>query len=325
MNKSKILFLILLLQFLYSYCLAEDFDIKHADSLEADNQKITVMGNIIINYKDAVIEAPEGIVENDSEGQPDRAIFTGRAKLKLKDRRLEADKIILSIKNKTISAEGNTLSELKDKKNNSIIIYSDFQELLWSGENANAKGNLKTTYEDTKISSDTVKIIYKDKKPKEAVFSGTTQKSNLEQPSNITEAKEIIFNLTTHDIYSLGEVTSTIWPDKNIARDKQDPVLVNADELYINNETGTITAKDEKNKVKITYKETKGESNEGFLLKNKKSGKPEKILFKGNANVSQPDKQLSSEEVEFSFNNKKLTSNTKTSIRPKTIIYKKEQ
>ena len=303
---------------------AEEFEIKHADTLEADKQQITIMGNILINYKDAVIEAPDGKIETDEEGQPDKAIFFGRAKLKLKDRKIEADKITVSIKNKTILAEGNTISELKDKKNNNLIISSDYQELLWSGENANAKGNLKTTYEDTKVTSDNVKIIYKNKKPTEAIFSSNTKLSNLEQPTNITQAKEITFDINSHDIQALGNVSTTIWPDKSLTREKQDPVFLNTNELFINNETGTVSAKDELNKVKITYKETMGESLEGFLLKDKKDGKPEKIIFKGNASVNQPDKQLSSEEVVFNFKDQKLNSNTKTNIRPKTIIYKKE-
>ena len=91
------------------YSLAQELEIKHADSLEADKEEIIIKGNIIINHRDATIEAPEGKIETNSEGKPSKAIFSGRAKLKLKDRSLEADKITVSIADETIQAEGNTI------------------------------------------------------------------------------------------------------------------------------------------------------------------------------------------------------------------------
>ena len=39
---------------------AEEIQIKHADILEVDKEQILIKGNIIINFKDAVIEAPGG-------------------------------------------------------------------------------------------------------------------------------------------------------------------------------------------------------------------------------------------------------------------------
>ena len=306
--------------------LAEDFQIKHADSLEADKEQIFIKGNVLINYKDAILEAPLGSIESDSNGEPSKAIFTGRAKLKLKDRKIEADKITISINNKTIYAEGNTISQLKDKKNNFIIINSDFQELYWNGEDANAMGNMKTSYIDTMVNSDEAKIIYKNKKPNQAVFySNNNESANLVQPTNITSAKEFIFDINTRDFEAIGNVISTIWPDKTKPAAEQDPILLNTDNLFIDNASGIITAKSKhNNKVKLSYQETKGESLETYLHRNKATGKPEKIIFKGNANVTQNDKELSSEEVIFNFADKKLTSNTQTNIRPKTVIFKND-
>ena len=113
-NNLKFLFIFSAL--FLNQALAEEIEIKHADSLQADKEHISIKGNVLINYKDAVIEAPEAYIETDSSGEQDKAIFTHRGKLKLKDRKLEADKITVSIKDKTIIAEGNTNSELKDKK-----------------------------------------------------------------------------------------------------------------------------------------------------------------------------------------------------------------
>ncbi|OGI19491.1 MAG: hypothetical protein A3B68_04165 [Candidatus Melainabacteria bacterium RIFCSPHIGHO2_02_FULL_34_12] len=320
--KAKILLLCFQSLFV-SIAFAEEFEIKHADSLEAEKEKINIKGSVVINYKDSVIEAPECIIESNSKGEPEKAIFTGRAKLKLKDRILEGDKITVSIKDKVIIAEGNTLSKLKDKKNNDIEISADFQELHWSGEDANAKGNLKTIYQDTEVNSDEAKIIYKNKRPEQAVFLGKLKQANLEQPTSITFANEFTFDIDSKNIQGRGDVKSTIWPNQKLPREKQDPVHLNSEDLYIDQGSGIITAKSGIEKVNVDYQDTKGESREAYLIRDNKDGKPEKILFIGNANVSQIDKQITSEEVVFNFKDKKLTSNTKTNIRPKTIIFKK--
>lgn len=316
-------FILLFFIFCKTALAQEEFEIKHADKLEADKNQISLKGNLIINYKDATIEAQEGKIETTSEGQPDKAFFFPRAKVKLKDRLLEADKITVLIKDKKMHAEGNTQAVLKDKKNDSIIVMCDHQEVFWSGEGANGKGNLTTTYKETLVTSDQANIIYKNKRPNQAVFSGTQMSANLEQPTNQTSADEIIFDIPTHDIHAFGNVKTLIWPDETKPKNDQDPILVTTEDILVDQTSGTVIAKSGTNKVKVIYQETKGESFEAVLLKNKGSGKPERIIFKGNATVSQPDKQISSEEVIFNFADKKLTSNTKTNIRPKTLIFKK--
>lgn len=315
---------VLILAFLWcpnSY--AEDFEIKHADLLEADKNKINIKGNIIINYKEATIKASDGVIETSNEGNPDTAIFFNRPVIQLKDRYLEADKITVHIKDKKIIAEGNSNSSLVDKKNNTIMISSDYQELLWSGEGANAKGNIQTSYQETLVTSEECKIIYKNKKPNQAVFLGSTkEKAKLEQPTNKILAKEIQFDIATNNILANGDVDITIWPDQKTPKEEQDTISFNSGNLLIDQKSGLTIAKSDKNLVKVSYQETKGESQEALLIKNKDTGKPEKIIFKGKANVTQPDKQLSSEEIVFDFKDKKLISSTKTNVRPKTLIFK---
>ncbi|GEM_PF-3292097 len=302
---------------------AEEIQIKHADILEADKEQILIKGNIIINFKDAVIEAPEGQITTNEKGEQETARFTGRSKIKLKDRYIEADKITVRINEKIIYAEGKTISELRDKNNEPIKIECDYQELSWEGENANAKGNLRTKYQETNIKADSVKIIYKNKKPNEAIFTSNKNSAKLEQPSNITTANEFVFNIPTHNVLAHGDVMSTVWPNTNEERETQEPIFLTSDNLYIDNSTGKVTAKSDKTKVKLSYTDTNGESLEAYLIRDKNNGNPEKIVFKGNANVKQQDKELISEEVVFSFNDKKLTSTSSTNARPKTIIYKK--
>lgn len=303
-----------------------NFEIKHADTLQTDQENIVVKGDVVVNYKDAVIEAPEAIIETIEKGKPYKAIFTNGS-IRLKDRNLKANKITILIEKRLILAKENVMSELKDKKNNSLIINSDYQELYWSGEDASANGNLKTIYNDTQVTADELKVIYKNKRPTHAIFFGTKKPVHLEQPTNITFAKEITFEINSENFEAKDQVETTIWPDKNLPRTKQDPIIVKSDELYIDNETGTVKARAQENtnKVQLNYQEISGESQEALLVKENKNGKPEKIIFKGNANVSQLDKELRAEEIVFDLNDKKLTSDATANKRPKTTFFKKDE
>ncbi len=310
---------------LFSYCSTyakDEFEIKHADSLEADKQAISINGNINVEYKDALIEATQGKIDSDINGEPYTASFTGKAKLKLKDRFLEADTITIIINDKKIIATGKVYSELKDKKQNPIIITSDYQELYWSGENAKAKGNITTKCEDLIISSEEANIIYKNKKPVQALFTGTKPQANLMQPTNSTYADEFAIDIKTHNVLAIGNVKSTIWPNTDKPKSDQEPISLSTENLYIDDSTGTITAKSVHKKVNFIFETTNGESLEAKLVRNDKTKKPEKIVFIGSADVVQEDKKLSSEEIVFNFSDKKLTSNTKTNVRPKTLIFK---
>ena len=55
--KNYILILLILfpLTILTGNAAQEEFEIKHADSLEASKAQINVQGNILIKYKDAII------------------------------------------------------------------------------------------------------------------------------------------------------------------------------------------------------------------------------------------------------------------------------
>lgn len=303
----------------------EEFEVKHADILEIIGDKIIINGNLNLKYGDAIISAPKGEIETNNGKEATKAIFSGRVKINLNDRKIEADKIIFVINNKYLIADGKTKSEFKDEKGKTIIITADYQKLNWNGEDANAKGNIQAIYEDTSVKSDEALIIYKGKKPSHAIFYGINKYATLERPSSFTNAKSITFDIQTKEISASGNVQSTIWPDEEKNKDEQDPVIVKADDVFIEDNLKNVIAKGSENLVDVTYQTTMGNSQKATLVKDSKTGKPDKIIFEGKALVTQPDKQLISEVVYFNFKDKNLISNTKTNIRPKTIIFKQKK
>ena len=59
---------------------SEFFKYKRSKS-EAEKQQILIKGNILIKYKDALIEAPEGQVENDENGKPVTELMRRKVKI----------------------------------------------------------------------------------------------------------------------------------------------------------------------------------------------------------------------------------------------------
>lgn len=298
------------------------FELNHADKLEAESGEIRATGHVIVHYDEATINSPACRIELNKDGEPEKAYFSENVQFSLDDRKIKAEEIIFSIPEKKLFATGNTISELKDKNNSIITIHADYQALDWKGKDASAKGNLKTTYQDLIITSDELLIIFKNEKPNQAIFYGLQKNASIKKPGSFITGNSVTFNIDDHNIQTSGDVTATVWTDEAKEKNEQDFVTLKSDDLYIDQNTEIITATGSKNKVKINYQETTGESFKAFLVK--QDGKPEKIIFKDNAIVSQPDKQLSSEEVIFNFSDKRLISNTKTEIRPKTIIFKNE-
>ena len=303
---------------------SQDFEINHADSLEATEQEIAISGNIIVTYKNATVLAPKAIITNDLQGKAEKAVFIGNSKLHLSDRELSADKITIYLNTKLIIAEGNTKSKLTDKNKSELLIEANYQELSWEGEGAKATGNIKTNYQDTEVISDKAKIIYKDKKPVKAIFDSINEPATLKQKNHLTKAFIFNFDINTKDVTASESVESIIWPYSTQSRENQSTIHLNTDELYLNHETEEGTATSKKNKVKLTYEDTSGESNKALLIRDKTTKKPDKIIFTGQADVNQKDKKLSSEEIIFNFNDKKLVSSKVSNIRPKTIIFKQD-
>ena len=300
---------------------AEGFEVKHADSLEVIENVINIKGDVVILYKNISIKAPSGTIVTSAKGDPETASFQGRVIVEMKDKKLDADTVTIAIKNKKIIAEGNTVSEIKDKNGEVIRTVADTQNFDEGGEGTKGSGNVITTYKDVTVTADEFIVVYKDKNPNEAIYYGINKHACLKEPATTTYAKSITFDINTKTIHASGEVASTIMPDKKDEQEKQDPVHVLADDVFIQ-ENKEVIAKGSSKKVKLTYQDTIGESLIAYLYNNKETGKPEQAVFHGSADVTQVDKRLISEEVIFNFANKTLISNTATNIRPKTIIYK---
>ena len=253
---------------------SQDFEIKHADSLEASENEILISGGILVTYETAVIMAEKAVIFSDADGKAEKAIFLGTSKIELNDRNIQADKITVYLNTKLISAEGNTTSKLINKDKTEILIKADYQELNWEGENTKAAGNIKTNYQDTEVLSDKAEIIYKGTKPDKAIFYSTNKSATLSQKNHLTRANAFTFDIATKDVTADENVESIIWPYTSQAKEQQNKISVTTDNLYLNHLSEEATAKSHKNKVKLTYEDTYGESNEAVLVRNKINKKP---------------------------------------------------
>lgn len=86
-------------------------------------QTLITSGHVIINYKDYVASGPKATFLPDpkdkntaNEGKPNKIVFIGRGKIVEGERRVEADRIEITINPKNFTAEGNVKSRFTEMK-----------------------------------------------------------------------------------------------------------------------------------------------------------------------------------------------------------------
>lgn len=104
-----------------TYTKTEDGDIVsvNANYQQFDRASNTLMtsGNVRITYKDYIAIGPKATFLPDAvTNKPNKIIFYGRSKIQENDRIIEADKIVLTMRPKNFSAEGNVRTSFKNVK-----------------------------------------------------------------------------------------------------------------------------------------------------------------------------------------------------------------
>lgn len=104
-----------------TYAKTEEGEVVHvyANYQQFDRASNTLMtsGNVRITYKDYIAIGPKATFLPDTQTKkPNKIIFYGRSKIQENDRIIEADKIVLTMKPKNFTAEGNVRTSFKNVK-----------------------------------------------------------------------------------------------------------------------------------------------------------------------------------------------------------------
>jgi lipopolysaccharide assembly outer membrane protein LptD (OstA) len=217
-----------------------------------------------------------------------------------------------------------------------IVTDSDHQEYDRTTGKFLAHGHVRVTHGDIFVKADKLQLVYGlDNRPETALFSGNVAAT---QNKNTTIADSMTYSLSTHRLQATGHVKSTVIQEtKPAPAKKKTTVGFDSDLMQAANATETPETPPQEDKIIITSetqdfsKETNRMTANGavrvyyqdlicagpacVLIRNSLN-KPERIVFSGRSQVSQPTKRWIADHLEMTVADKKIiaTGNTKAII-----------
>jgi len=326
-----------------------------ANEQEFSGDQVIARGNVHVKYKDSTIIAPAATLFRDAGGNPQKAIFTGHPKLVQGGSIIDADTLTFEIAIQKIIAEGrahsevisNSSSSTPDKPANArsgetaaaperIITDSDRQEYDKQAQRFDAAGHVKVIHGDITVHADKLKLVYgTDSKPETAIFTGNV---TANQNDNNTQADTITYSLTTRRLQATGHVKSKViqqkadgskkgglseqpGADKAAAQPQtaeadgsaqDDTMIILSDSQDYSQETGRVAAD---GNVRLYYQDTIGIGPKVIMVRNQ-DGKPERVIFRGRSQVTQPGRRWIADRITLTVADKKVLAegNTKALI-----------
>ncbi|HNM49115.1 MAG TPA: hypothetical protein PKN86_05410, partial [Candidatus Obscuribacter sp.] len=90
--------------------------VSDSQDYSKETGRLTAFGNVKIFYQDTVGIGPKVILVRNVEGQAERVYFVGRSQITQPGKRWIADKIVMTVADRKVLAEGNTRAIILPKK-----------------------------------------------------------------------------------------------------------------------------------------------------------------------------------------------------------------
>lgn len=218
--KRKIINLILIMMFITS-------ELGYAASLtvESDSQefkdsdrKIYLEGNVKVKTDDVNVLSPRAVVEVDPRNNKvNKVEFKENAysyQLKGgKKHEIKAQILEMSLLNKVISAQGNTISSITEKDRPVVIVTADRQEYNKATNTMKAFGNVNILYKDIETFSSEAYVNLNDKNDvKKIDLIGTAK---LKQGKSKINANKLTYDNITQEAVAIGDVYTDITTEDN--------------------------------------------------------------------------------------------------------------
>ena len=298
----KKLLILLVLIFIGAYVIADDLVIesKTQSYTEKDN-KIKFEGDVHVNIGDVHVVGDAADVTLTKKNKLDVATFYDKPYAyetkQNKKREVKANILKVSLLNKVIRAEGDTLLTVTDGKTPVAIITADAQEYDTNKNVMTAEGKVVIKYEDIETFSDKA-IMQTDK-------SGNIKKmdlignARLEEKGNHAEADHFTYNAMTDELSASGHVNSVALMDNG------EKLTLKSDYQHFNKKTNTFMGSGH---VKVWYMDYFGQGPKISFYPDKKSNKPNEIYFVGRSSVAQKEKIIYADKIQMILSPKSFTA-----------------
>ena len=192
-------------------------------TIESDKQefkdgekKIFLEGNVKVKTEDADITSPRAVIEIDPKtNKVKNAEFKEKAySWSLKDGKkheVKAQILNVSLLNKHVSAQGNSIVSIMDKDKPVVIVTADKQEYHKNSSMMQASGSVNIVYKDvTTYSNEAVVYLDENNDVKKIILTGN---SKLERDKNKINADKLVYDNIKEDAEAFGNVYSDITTD----------------------------------------------------------------------------------------------------------------
>lgn len=306
---KKILTILCLLIILPAFASTLTIESKKQNYDGAQN-KTFLDGGVKVKLDDMTLTSPRAVVDITTEGKIDKATFLDRVHAvkddKVNQHTIDSDIVKMSLLNKKIQAEGNTVSTFSEKKVPMVVLTANYQEYDINKSLMKASGNVIIKYQDVVATSNEADLkIDKSNKLEKFKLMGN---AIVTQKDSVLTANQVIYNPRSNEIVAIGNTHSHAVSDDGSKFDLS-AGLQQYDKL-----SKSLMAS---GSVKITYQNYIGQGPKATFLTNPKTGKINQIVFYGRSKVQEEGKIVEANKITMTLKPRGFLAegNVKTSFK----------
>lgn len=278
---------------------------------DGTQNKTFLDGGVKVKMDDMTLTSPRAVVDITPEGNKiDKATFFDKVHAvkddKVNQHTIDADIMTMSLLNKKIKAEGNTISTFSEKRVPTVVLTANSQEYDINKSLMKATGNVIIHYQDVVATSNEADLkIDKNNKLEKFKLIGNAV---VTQKDSVLTAEQVIYNPKSNEIVAIGNTHSHAVSDDGAKFD-----LFAHLQQYDKFSKSLLAS----GAVKITYQNYIGQGPKAAFLTNKQNGKINQIIFYGRSKVQEEGKIVEANKITMTLKPKgfKAEGNVKTSFK----------
>lgn len=309
--KNKILALLIALVFgtASAFCANVVIEAKK-QTLKLDQNKGYFEGDVQVSVGDIKVQSPRAELDLDPKTKkPSLATFFDNPyafqNKESKKHEIKADIIKVSLIRKSVSATGNSQSIVMENRQPIITINADSQEYDTNTKLMKADGSVVIHYQDLETFSDSASaVIGKNSEIQNMKLIGNVI---MKEKANVIKGNLFEYNPSREEYQVSGNSSS------DITFEDGSRVFVQARYQQFNRNTSEMIAG---GNVRIKYKDYFAQGPKAQLFVDKKTNKPNEIIFTGRSKITQQGSTVEADKIKMTLNPKAFFAdgNVKTSI-----------
>jgi lipopolysaccharide export system protein LptA len=277
---------------------------------DSTQNKTFLDGGVKVKMDDITITSPRAVVDITPQNEVDKATFLDKV-YAIKDNHInqheiKSDIMTMSLLNKKIKAEGNTISTFSEKRVPVVVMTANYQEFDVATNLMKAKGNVVIHYKDVVATSNEaqLKIDQNSQVDKMKLIGNAVVK----QQNSILTANTVMYNAKSEEVVAKGNTHSHSTNDDGSAFD------IYAGFQQYDKGTGSMMTS---GCVRMTYQDYIATGPKATFLQDKKTKKMNKIIFYKRSKIQETDKIVEADKIVLTVNPKNFTAegNVKTSFK----------